>query len=378
MVWMMMVMAAVAAPSAQGAAQGAAQAAQDRVGHAADLPQPSDAQPVGIINGEVADASVYPQAGAIVISSVITYAGREFPVVTPVCTGTLIAPDVVMVAAHCVDPLFLTTQGLNAADTVYHFSREPNLTQAIVRSELPADAVTAWDFVGHEGFSLAGMQLYVSENDDIGLLFLDTAILDTDPAVLPNADSAAQVVEGAEVAVVGWGLTEPVNPPAQPSLGQSGVKNWGWTVLGEVGPYEFQVGPDIDDVRKCNGDSGGPTFLPDLGDGYVHVIGVTSHSYDTTLCNTKGGVDTRVDAYVDWIDAEMRARCADGTRAWCEQEGALQAGWDQPTEPPAFGATTSTVEESGGGCDTAASGGPAGLVAVCLAVLGIFGVRREA
>ena len=49
--------------------------------------------------------------------------------------------------------------------------------------------------------------------------------------------------------------------------------------------------------------------------------GVTSHAYDDSDCFETGGVDTRVDAFLDWIDDEMRLRCDDGTRAWCEVPG---------------------------------------------------------
>ena len=58
-------------------------------------------------------------------------------------------------------------------------------------------------------------------------------------------------------------------------------------------------------------------------DGGVRLIGVTSHAYDWTDCTETGGVDTRIDYYLDWIDDEMRARCESGERVWCEEEGIL-------------------------------------------------------
>ena len=53
----------------------------------------------------------------------------------------------------------------------------------------------------------------------------------------------------------------------------------------------------------------------------MRIVGVTSHAYDTTDCWETGGVDTRVAAYLDWIDEEMRDACESGVREWCEQEG---------------------------------------------------------
>ncbi len=101
----------------------------------------------------------------------------------------------------------------------------------------------------------------------------------------------------------------------------------GYSVLSELGDYELQVGAEAEDVRKCHGDSGGPTFLDIETDSTesMRIIGVTSHAYDESDCDSKGGVDTRVDAYLDWIDNEMVTRCQDGTRVWCETEGILDA-----------------------------------------------------
>ena len=45
------------------------------------------------------------------------------------------------------------------------------------------------------------------------------------------------------------------------------------------------------------------TNIWDSGDGY-RVIGVTSHAYDESDCNETGGVDTRSDYFLDWIEAE--------------------------------------------------------------------------
>ena len=64
----------------------------------------------------------------------------------------------------------------------------------------------------------------------------------------------------------------------------------------------------------------------DLGDGQ-RIVGVTSHAYDYSDCYVTGGVDTRVDHYLDWIDDEMRARCEDGTRVWCETDGIITPQW---------------------------------------------------
>ena len=88
-----------------------------------------------------------------------------------------------------------------------------------------------------------------------------------------------------------------------------------------IAAAEFKVGEEVDDVRKCHGDSGGPSFW-EADDG-IRLVGVTSHAYDNTDCFETGGVDTRIDFYFDWIEENMVAKCNDGTRVWCEEKGIL-------------------------------------------------------
>ena len=104
----------------------------------------------------------------------------------------------------------------------------------------------------------------------------------------------------------------------------------------------MKIGETAEDVRKCHGDSGGPSFLRVTTDSTeaTRVIGVTSHAYDMTDCKQTGGVDTRVDYYLDWIQQEMEDRCADGTRVWCEETG-IPAIPPPPEELRACGCATS-------------------------------------
>ena len=77
----------------------------------------------------------------------------------------------------------------------------------------------------------------------------------------------------------------------------------GKTKINELGEFEMQIGSDEKSTRKCYGDSGGATYLT-LPNGELRLVGVTSHSYDSEGCS-KGGIDTRVDAYLDWIHAQL-------------------------------------------------------------------------
>ena len=132
----------------------------------------------------------------------------------------------------------------------------------------------------------------------------------------------------------------------------------------------MKIGELEDDVRKCHGDSGGPSFMEVTADTEVstRLVGVTSHAYDRSDCEETGGVDTRVDAYLDWIDGELRARCEDGTRSWCEEPGIVAAPVPVVEDPVAQGEEVRRF----GACSTG------GLAPTALyALLGLMALRRR-
>jgi len=283
-----------------------------------------------IINGEDAARDDYPQTGGLLIDTIVD-AGSfgSYPVQTFMCSSTLIAPDVVLIAAHCVDPDALTYGYGDLVDTTYVWSREPDLTAYDAsRTGLawPDDAVVVSDTVFHPEWDLFALGMGLATNYDIALVFLSEAVLDVQPALLPTAEEGALLEEDGEVAVVGWGQQVHVDgwgsaPPAGTYL----LKQQGMSHIAEIDSPEMQIGKEESDVRKCHGDSGGPSFAW-VGQGTtdtMRLVGVTSHAYDSSDCAETGGVDTRVDFYLDWIDEEMRARCDDGSRVWCDEPGIL-------------------------------------------------------
>src|SRR4051794_25736095 len=55
-----------------------------------------------IINGTACEADAEPTVVAILVDATVSLGGFTQDVKTVTCTGTLIAPDVVLTAAHCV------------------------------------------------------------------------------------------------------------------------------------------------------------------------------------------------------------------------------------------------------------------------------------
>ncbi len=341
-------------------------------------PEQSDDALTPIINGEAATEDEWPQAGAMMMDATMSFGGHVMDFRMLVCSSTLIAPDVVMLAAHCVDPDSFTYGYGTLTDVDIRWSRQADLGahDGSTINDWPADAVVAWDWVHHPEWDLFALDTGIGDSKDIALLFLDTPVLDVPFAYLPTVEEATQVVEGAEVVVVGWGQQ---TSDRQPPAGTYGYKQQGVSFIAELGLAELQVGLEPDDVRKCHGDSGGPTFLTIATETVdpLRVVGVTSHAYDTTDCRITGGVDTRVDAYLTWIDQELRARCADGTRAWCEEEGIPVAPLPEPIDTGDTGDTDDDGDEEEGGCGCASGQAMPGTALGLLGLLGVAVARRR-
>lgn len=332
-----------------------------------------------IINGEDATSDDYPATGGMIMDAHLDLGSYgEGDVRVFVCSSTLIAPDTILLAAHCLDE-YAFTYGLGDMEiNEIRWTRQQDLTDwdgtSYRKADWPEDSVVVSDWVANDEFDLRSMSTGIAENYDIALLFLEEPITDVDFVYLPTEDETDQVEEGAEVTVVGWGLQQQTATGETPEEGTYALKQMGTSVVGEVGDAEFQVGPDEDDVRKCHGDSGGPTFIEVETDSPVtqRLVGVTSHAYDRTDCNSKGGVDTRVQAYREWIETEMSARCEDGTRSWCEETGI-----PKPPEPEPVAEDDGDSDDTGvgfedddgkrGGCSTGGAGSAGGLFSAMLA-----------
>ena len=259
-----------------------------------------------IIGGNPAGASEQPSAGAMLVR--LRNDAEEF--VGLGCSGTLIAPDVVLTAAHCVDNPF----GPNVT-IEFFFSFALDVSSVEQTGRLPADAVDVRRAVGHPNFDLDAIEPGLGNLHDVGLLFLARPVRNVEPAVMVEVDDGGQMRVGSSVIIAGYGVTEPEGD-------QAGVKHVARSLINETVPAEMQIGDRAPLAQKCHGDSGGPSYIG-ISDGKLpvsRVAGVTSRAYDDSDCY-RGGIDMRVDFFRAWITEQMVDACNNGTRVACENGG---------------------------------------------------------
>ncbi len=206
------------------------------------------------------------------------------------CTGTLIAPNVVLTAGHC-EALHTRVFVGNDVD------RKGRVFKVIRHVRHPQ-----WDN---------------RLRHDVMLLILEKKVTGVKPRPLAPA---ALVDAASDGRVVGFGTTELAGNLGYGVKRQTDVPIVSQACKGQVNGrsddsvYGCHAGKEIVAGKPlllhdtCKGDSGGPFFLADRR-GRWFLAGVTSRGTDlaTTMCGD-GGLYVRVDQYRDWIASVIKKR----------------------------------------------------------------------
>lgn len=245
----------------------------------------------------VACAPVAPAREAI--SRTAPTSACAFPSVVSVtngtsgCSGTLLAPDLVLYAAHCGTDMLWAYPGP---------FRDRALRVPIAHcEEHPLYRRGALSELGH----------------DFAICTLMTPI---DAPIVPIA-SACEVASlrttAAPVVFVGYGLTETgMDGTKRAATGTARIHDGS----SGFGTYDMvTVTSDTDGVGVCPGDSGGPDFMR-LGDGTFRLLSV--HSVTGSECNASGGrAHESPPAYaaLAWIESSTGrdvTPCRNASGAW--------------------------------------------------------------
>lgn len=246
-----------------------------------DPTDPGTVMPI-IFNGEDPDRAAHDAVASL------HEIGRRGVSADPFCTATLITPDVLLTAAHCLDvarPRARYFRQMDPADLAISFTDRPRRT-------MPASAHEVAEVLIHPRYDRLRLV------HDIALVRLVAPVTDITPVPpLPAALGFSAQDVGLTADFAGFGLRED---------GGDGVKlhievdlvgpGCALASCDDGGSPATQVSYRQRDGGPCSGDSGGPLFI-ERGP-MTFVGGVTS--YGDAEC-TRYGVSVRADAYEAFI-----------------------------------------------------------------------------
>jgi secreted trypsin-like serine protease len=224
--------------------------------------------PAAAMVGGAAPAGEFARAAVMIVGS----RGNS-------CTGTLVARDLVLTAAHCVAP------GSDYKLVQFDAQKQPSLRD-IVRIER------------HPQFSAKTFDNHLA-TADVALIKLAAPVQGVSQATLSGG--AFAVAPGDRFTIAGYGLTERGNGKTGGTLRAANL-----AATGKPGNLQIRlVDPATNGERAglgaCTGDSGGPVFQ-DFGGRFL-MVGVISWSTGPNNAEGCGGLTgvTPLSLYRGWI-----------------------------------------------------------------------------
>ena len=219
----------------------------------------------GAITHGVPDGNGHPEVGALL-------AQQAFPDGTwAECSGTLIAPNVFLTAAHC-------DEGVSRVAVTFD------------SSYVSATGTTHWG-TWHADPNYNQAQ---SNPQDLAVVVLDNAVTGITPARLPGAGALGGLSHGQAFTPVGYGAQSVTSGPGGKTFHYADIRFVATGTLNAITPSWLRISqnPATGNGGTCYGDSGGPNFLG-AGPSETNIVAGTTITGDTPCRSTN--VDYRLD-----------------------------------------------------------------------------------
>ena len=206
------------------------------------------------------------------------------------CTGTLIAPDVVLTAAHCLDDL---EESFDAGTTY------DRLEFAIGASDRAADtrvSVAAKTVKLHPGYKVTGGT--DDTTHDIGYVVLREPITIAQPLRVKrtmHAASCSYVATGYGVSLNGF-----AHKATHVDAESNGIRR-ALVTCASAGYDDAMIVTHTSAGSQCNGDSGGPLRIRQTDE----IVGVVSYSGASTCTANTRTYYTPVATHLDFVDEAL-------------------------------------------------------------------------
>jgi hypothetical protein len=239
-----------------------------------------------VIGGEPAPISSFPFMARIIAREGVSGIG---------CSGTVVAPNMVLTAAHCL---------LNEPETAYLDPAGFEVMTGTGNLAVPGTVSGAERLVIDPDYEASGP---FAHWHDAGLIQLSA------PVAAPPVRLATSQIWGPGTLgyTVGWGLTQPEGGlPAEMQVGETIVQSTSYC-QSEIGssfhPVAELCSLDYPSYKSatCNGDSGGPMLVSSNGE--LVEIGITSFGIGEGCPTYTPRVDTRADVESAWVQREIAA-----------------------------------------------------------------------